>query len=64
MLLFLLLLLLLGVDVQQVLVESAQTLADICDHVLDTFDAAEKRYLQLHAPAAGGKAAKGSAMEE
>ena len=35
-----------AVGVSDVLVESAQTLSNICDHVVDTFDAAVKRYEQ------------------
>ena len=54
---------LLDTDVQSVLVESAQTLSDICDHVLATFDAAEQRYLQQH-PAKPASAAAAARMED
>jgi DNA-directed RNA polymerase I and III subunit RPAC2 len=49
-----------GHAVTDVLVESAQTMADICDHVLDTFNEAELLYNKQveHAEA------KKSAMEE
>jgi hypothetical protein len=53
-----------GHSVTDVLVESAQTLADVCDHVLDTFDAAEQRYNQQHPSAAAAASSGVHAMEE
>jgi DNA-directed RNA polymerase I and III subunit RPAC2 len=61
-----------GIAVTDVLVQSAQTLADVCDHVLATFDEAERVYEQQHppqAPAASSGASVvaatgASAMEE
>jgi len=37
-----------GNSVTDVLVDSAQTLADICDHIEETFNQAEKRYNKQH----------------
>lgn len=34
--------------VTDALIESTETMSAICDHVLDTFDAAEKRYRKAH----------------
>lgn len=45
------------------LIESTDTLAAICDHVRDTFDAAEQRYRKKH-PAKGPAAKSPEAMEE
>lgn len=63
-----------GVPVTEVLVEATDTLSEICDHVLSTFDEAERAYRASHpegaiaAPAGkGSKKKKGSsstAMEE
>jgi len=50
-----------GVPVTDVLVESAQTLADVCDHVLATFDEAERQYELQHPQAVAADAA---AMED
>ncbi len=48
-----------GHAVSDVIVESSQTLADICDHVKDTFEQAEELYTQQHP-----KGAEQQAMEE
>jgi DNA-directed RNA polymerase subunit L len=55
-----------GMPVTDVLIESTDTLSSICDHVLDTFNEAEKRYRKQHPPiaAAASKSSKKKSTDD